>query len=52
MGGESQAAPQPRCDACGQPIPPLAKLAASVDRRLLCLACTIRQSQLTKGLKH
>jgi hypothetical protein len=33
------------CDRCGQKIPPSAKLAATEDGQLLCLACRIRAAQ-------
>ena len=40
------------CDACGQKIPKMAKLASNQDGRDLCLACQIREAQVTKGLRH
>jgi RNA polymerase-binding transcription factor DksA len=40
------------CDLCGQPIPPMSKLATRQDGRDLCLACQIRQAQIHKGLRH
>jgi RNA polymerase-binding transcription factor DksA len=41
------------CDACGQTIPPGAKLASkTADGRDLCLSCQIREAQIEKGLRH
>ena len=41
------------CDSCGQIIGKTAKLAAKdPNGRDLCLACSIRQAQIDKGLKH
>ena len=41
------------CDGCGQKIPPGAKLATKTSEgRDLCLACQIREAQITKGLRH
>jgi hypothetical protein len=39
---DSTAPPQRVCDRCGQKIPPSAKLAATKDGKLLCLACRIK----------
>jgi hypothetical protein len=40
------------CDGCGQKIPKMSKLATSEGGRDLCLACSIRQAQDLKGLRH
>ena len=41
------------CDSCGQIISKLAKLATKDDKgRDLCLACSIRDAQIRKGLNH
>jgi hypothetical protein len=41
------------CDSCGQVIRKTAKLATKdANGRDLCLACSIRQAQIDKGLKH
>lgn len=41
------------CDACGQVLPKTAKLdTKDPNGRDLCLACSIRDSQIRKGLKH
>ena len=37
------------CDACGQKIPKMAKLAAREGGRDLCLACQIREAEIAKG---
>jgi len=39
------------CERCGQKIPFGAKLAATEDGKLLCLACRIRAAQ-ERGLRH
>ena len=41
---------QRHCDACGQIIPKMAKLAARENGRDLCLACRIRETQIARGL--
>jgi hypothetical protein len=40
------------CDACGQRIPKMSKLATRENGRDLCLACQIREAQEHKGLRH
>jgi hypothetical protein len=40
------------CDGCGRPIPKQAKLATQENGKDLCLACQIREAQITKGLRH
>jgi CRISPR/Cas system-associated protein Cas10 (large subunit of type III CRISPR-Cas system) len=40
------------CDLCGRPIPKQAKLATREDGKDICLACQIRDAQVTKGLRH
>jgi hypothetical protein len=40
------------CDGCGRPIPKKALLATKENGRDLCLACQIRDAQITKGLRH
>ena len=41
------------CDSCGQFIAKTAKLATKdAEGRDLCLACSIRQAQIDKGLRH
>jgi hypothetical protein len=41
------------CDGCGQVIPSMSKLLEQrQDGRDLCLACQIREAQITKGLRH
>jgi hypothetical protein len=42
------------CDSCGQVISKTAKLAVKdpASGRDLCLACSIRQAQIDKGLHH
>jgi len=39
------------CDACGQPIPRMSKLAVKEDGKDLCLACQIRESERKKALR-
>jgi formylmethanofuran dehydrogenase subunit E len=40
------------CDSCGQKIPKMAKLASQENGKHLCLACSIREAQISKGLRH
>jgi len=40
------------CDGCGKLIPQKAMLAAKENGKDLCLACQIREAQITKGLRH
>jgi len=41
------------CDDCGKPIPLQAKLAEkTAEGKDRCLACQIRDAQITKGLRH
>ena len=40
------------CDACGQKIPSMSKLASKEDGKDFCLACQIRRAEIVKGLRH
>jgi RNA polymerase-binding transcription factor DksA len=40
------------CDGCGKPIPKKAMLATKENGKDLCLACQIREAQITKGVRH
>lgn len=40
------------CDNCGRPIPKKAMLATNENGKDQCLACQIRDAQITKGLRH